>query len=219
VSRRQLYQVAPSQAAESCSEPSDPVLLPATETSDAEFLDQLKAGRPAAFAELFDRYAPVVRRALGRILGESSDIEDLVHDTFLVVVRRVGTLRDAHALRSFVYSIAVRVARNELRRRRVRRLVPWAHAPPALRSVPPHDAAAAEALRRLQELLERLAPDEHIAFVLRRVEELPLSKAASAAGCSLATLKRRLSRAERRFVELVRDDPVLAARLPRSDRS
>jgi len=190
--------------------PGEPVRLPTEIGHDAALLEQVLRGSPAAFAALFDRHATVVRRALARTLGESDEIEDLVQDVFLIVSRRISTLRDPTALRSFVYGIAVRVARNELRKRRLRRLlVPWGRAPATVRSVPPHDGAVAEAVRRVQTLLECLPPDEHIAFVLRRVEQLPLAEAAGAAGCSLATFKRRLVRAERRFGELAEVDPVL----------
>jgi RNA polymerase sigma-70 factor (ECF subfamily) len=60
------------------------------------------------------------------MLGAQADIEDLTQDTLLVVVRRIDQIRDPAALRSFVYSVAVRVARNDLRRRAVRRCIPWA---------------------------------------------------------------------------------------------
>jgi RNA polymerase sigma-70 factor (ECF subfamily) len=192
--------------------PGAPVRLPTEAGHDAALFEQILRGSPAAFAALFDRHASVVRRALARSLGESDEVEDLVQEVFLIVSRRISTLRDPTALRSFVYSVAVRVARNELRKRRFRRLlVPWVRASVSARSVPPHDSAAAQAVRRVQELLEKLTPDEHIAFVLRRVEQLPLAEAAGAAACSLATFKRRLARAERRFGELAGADPVLQA--------
>ena len=46
-------------------------------------------------------------------------------------------------------------------------------------------------------------------FVLRHVEGLELTELAEVVGCSLATVKRRLSRADQRFRAITRNDPVL----------
>ena len=42
--------------------------------------------------------------------------------------------------------------------------------------------------------------DERIAFSLRRLDGMELKEIAHACGCSLATIKRRLARAEKRFL-------------------
>ena len=51
--------------------------------------------------------------------------------------------------------------------------------------------------------------DERMAFVLRYIHGMTLADAAEACETSLATQKRRLTRAERRFVEAVGQRPVL----------
>jgi RNA polymerase sigma-70 factor (ECF subfamily) len=187
------------------------VSLPLARLGEAELLAQLLEERPAAFQELFDRYAALIRGGLVRMIGADAEVDDLVQDVLLVVVRRCGTIRDPGALRSFVYSVALRIGKNELRKRAVRRWVPWSEAPRAVRTVQPHDPLAADAVRRVYAVLDRLDVDLRVSFVLRFVEGHELTEGARLCGCSLATFKRRVSRAETRFETLAARDPVLGA--------
>ena len=68
---------------------------------------------------------------------------------------------------------------------------------------------ARRALRETYKTLDTLPANERIAFVLRFIDGLTLPEAAAAAGTSLATFKRRLSRAEKKFLERVRERPLL----------
>jgi RNA polymerase sigma-70 factor (ECF subfamily) len=58
-------------------------------------------------------------------------------------------------------------------------------------------------------VLGRLPVDDRIAFSLRFIEGLELTEVARACGVSLNTIKRRLDRAERRFVALAAREPSL----------
>jgi len=165
------------------------------------------AGKPAAIAELFDRYSRLVREMLIRTLGSRFDVDDLMQETFLTAVRRAPTLRDPGALSSFIVGVAIRQAKNELRRRAVRR---WIGLSPERESGSSNsDPVAREGIRHLNCALEQLDPSSRVLFVLRHVEQLELSEIARAEGVSLATLKRRLARAERRFEAIAERDPVL----------
>jgi len=73
----------------------------------------------------------------------------------------------------------------------------------------PASDEATEALRRTYLVLDRLPREERIAFALRTIEGMKLEEVADACGVSLATAKRRLARAEQRFLELCRADAVL----------
>jgi len=189
--------------------PSGRVLtLAVSRAADSALLEGLLEQEPSAVAALYDRFLGLVQRLLVRTLGSSHDLEDLTQETFITVVRRCPTLRDPSALRSFIVSVTLRVARNELRKRAIRRFVGLDEAA----DVPvshPHDAAVAQGIRHLYAALDRLDADSRTAFVLRYVEGCDLGETARASGCSLATVKRRLSRAEKRFEAIAKGDPVL----------
>jgi RNA polymerase sigma-70 factor (ECF subfamily) len=192
----------------SASEPAATV-----ERLEAEaFLSALIRGAPWAAEEAWNRYAPMVHDLLRRGLGPGADLDDLVQEVFLRLFRRAATLRDAMALRSFVFSIGARVMRWQLRRRMVRRWVglsPTGELPDVAQ--PPVDADAREALRHLYALLEKLGPADRTIFVLRQSEELSLPEIASIVEMSLSTVKRRLGRVSARMARLVRADPLLSA--------
>jgi RNA polymerase sigma-70 factor, ECF subfamily len=184
------------------------VTMPMPPSAEAALLEGLLEGRAAAVAALYDRYATLVRRILVRTLGDARDVDDLAQDTFITVVRKCRSVRDATVLRSFIVSVAIRKARNEMRRRSIRRFVHLDDAPRTA-VTPAHDAVVAEQIQRLYRALERLDADSRIAFVVRHVEGQTLAEAAEECGWSLATFKRRLAKAEARFERLCQQDPVL----------
>lgn len=188
--------------------PGEVVSLNVTRRDDASFVADVVAKQPAAIAELFDRYEDLVRRTLVRALGNARDLDDMTQDTFLTVIRRCSTLRDPSALRSFVVSVSIRIARNELRKRSLRRFVGLDEGVTSP-VVGPHDAEVAEGVRRVYAAIERLGTDGRLAFVLRHVEGYDLVETAAACECSLATIKRRLVRAEARFEAIAKSDPAL----------
>lgn len=189
----------------------EPVIpIARTGTREPELVAALVLGEEAAIAELFDRFRGVVRKMLIRTLGSAHDVEDLTQETFLIVLRRVSTLRDPMLLSSFVIGAAVRVAKNELRKRAVRRWIGLEEAPPLVETVNPE---AREGVTRLYRALERLDASTRVVFVLRHVEGRELTELADALGTSLSTVKRRLARAEARFEAIARNDAVLRAYL------
>jgi RNA polymerase sigma-70 factor (ECF subfamily) len=175
------------------------------------FLSALIRGAPWAAEEVWNRYAPMVYNLLRRGMGPGADVDDVVQEVFLRLFRKLPTLLDATALRSFVFSIAAHVMRWQLRRRMIRRWVGLSQTGdlPEI-SQPPLDVEAREALRRLYALLERVRPVDRTIFVLRQSEELSLPEIASAVEMSLSTVKRRLARTSARMARLIRADPLLS---------
>src|SRR5580700_1871857 len=91
-----------------------------SEHDDAALVARIRANEPDAAGRMWDRYAPLVRRILRRMLGPV-DVEDGVQDAFLRLFRDLRSLRDPASLRSFLIGITLHVAKSELRRRRARR--------------------------------------------------------------------------------------------------
>jgi RNA polymerase sigma-70 factor (ECF subfamily) len=186
---------------------------------DAALLQGLQAGRPAAIAAFCDLHSTHVLRVLARILGAGAELADLHQDVFTRALRGVAGVKDASALRGWITIIAVNVARSAIKRRAIDRwlsFLPW-HDLPEIEAPTANDDDV-EALRRTYAALDRLPTEERIAFALRIIDGLELTEAAAACGVSLATFKRRLTRAEARFITIARQDPHLAAELEGGDR-
>lgn len=169
-------------------------------------------GHPGAARTVWERYARLARSLLRRSMGPDAEVEDLLQEVFLRFFERVATLRDPGALTSFLVGITLRVARGELRKRRVRRwlsLTDSGDLPDA--ATRGADLGAREAVRRLYRILDELRPSARLAFVLRHIEGYELADVATHLGCSLATVKRRLTLADDVVAKRAAGDPLLRA--------
>jgi RNA polymerase sigma-70 factor (ECF subfamily) len=167
-------------------------------------------GEPRAAVLAWRAYAVMVRGLVVRSLGPGAEVEDRVQDVFAVFFRKVATVKDPNALRSFLFGITLHEIRAELRRRRVRKWLQLSNTGEPIEAVAPSDEAARHAFDRLQRVLGSLNTKEHLAFVLRHFEGYELVEVAEALSCSLATVKRILSAVETRVWSLAAQDPYLA---------
>lgn len=192
--------------------PSRPPAAP----SDEAIVRAVQAGERWAAGALLERYSGMVERLLRRVLGHDQEIEDLVQEALTTVLTSIGQVRDGAAVKGWVAQIAIHTAHRAIRKRRLYRwLLFWYPRPDeAVESpVEPRDA-----MRRVYTALDELPADERVPFALRFLDEMPLEDVAAACGVSLATIKRRLSRAERKFLAIARRDGVLAGCIDDGDR-
>jgi RNA polymerase sigma-70 factor (ECF subfamily) len=178
---------------------------------DADVARGLVAGEAWAIAETWHRFAPMVLTTAQRSLGSRTEAEDVAQEVFCRVFRKVKTLRDPDRLRSFVYSVVVRVLKAELRRRKVRGWFPFfqPEAPPdvAFRAA---DFESRDLLARLYALLDRLSPRDRLVFVLRRMDAMTVDEIAATMDISISTVKRSMAHASSRLSLWVEADPELA---------
>jgi RNA polymerase sigma-70 factor (ECF subfamily) len=187
------------------------VLRPLAFVSDAVLVEGVRANRRAAIEAFYDRYSAHVIRVLGRVLGFERELADLHHEVFVKALESIGELRDPDALKPWLTSIAVFTARTCIQKRTRGRWLRFF----ATDELPDRPAATAsdeigEALRYTYWALDQLPAEERIAFALRIIDGMELTEVAEACGCSLATVKRRLSKAEAAFTKIARNHPVLA---------
>jgi len=173
---------------------------PLAHLSDAQLVALTAQHDAAAFETLYRRHAPFALNLAARLQGSSSDVEDVVHDAFLRAHARIGSLREPSAFRAWLGSIVVRLVRTRMRRRRLLRALGLVQVGDAidLDSVASSDAGpeSRALLAQVYALLCTMAPDDRIAWTLRYVERHRLEAVAELAGCSLATAKRRIARAQ-----------------------
>ena len=177
---------------------------------DDDLIEALRAGHPGAAAVFYDRYAGSVHRTLQSVLGRDAEIPDLLQDVFIRAIDRISELEHLEQVRSWLTTIAVFTARAHIRRQTRRKWL-FLFSPDQTKQnhLEPPSSDARRALRETYRTLDTLPANERIAFVLRIIEGMTLPEAAEAAGTSLATFKRRLSRAEKKFLDRVRERPLL----------
>src|SRR3569833_3204477 len=141
--------------------------------SDQEVARGLTSGEAWAVAEAWHRFAPMVLTVAERSLGSKSEAQDVAQEVFCRLYGKVNTLRDPAALRSFVFSFAVRVLKSELRRRKARAWLSF-HRPETLVELGAGtlDVEARDLLRRFYGLLDRLSTEDRQVFALRHLESM-----------------------------------------------
>jgi RNA polymerase sigma-70 factor (ECF subfamily) len=185
------------------------------ELTDAQLVGLVSDGDAEAFEVLYLRHSAFAMGLAVRIQGTSVDVEDIVHDAFVRVHGQLGELREASAFRAWLGSIVVSLVRTRLRRRRLLGALGLTSPEPVdLDSIASTDAdpSARVLLAQIYALLQTLAPADRIAWTLRYIERHRLEMVAELMGCSLATAKRRILRAQRfiagHFVApFAKDDP------------
>jgi RNA polymerase sigma-70 factor (ECF subfamily) len=194
--------------------------LPSVREGEA-LLEGLRAGEPWAKVALFERYGPQVQRQLRKILGPQPSLElpDLIHDVFVRALAAIHQLRDPAAMRSWMQAITTRTAYRALHVQRARRWLRfWEPIETTELACDTVDPDVLDAYARTYAVLDRMPPAERIVFALRHIDGMELSPIAVACEVSLATVKRRLAKAERRFAAAARRDEVLRTWLSEGSR-
>src|SRR5437899_9617095 len=93
------------------------------DAADADLLARFAGQREeGAFAAILQRYGPLVLGICRRVLGNADDAEDAFQATFLVLVRKAGSIKKGGSMASWLHGVAYRVAleaRSRAARRRV----------------------------------------------------------------------------------------------------
>lgn len=195
-------------AAKALSEPLilvDLGLMPAE--PDAILMSCVKRGDTAAFAELVDRYKQPIINFLTRMLGDETEAEDIAQAVFVQVYRSAPRYRESAKFSTWLYTIARNFCLNELRRRArhpaepLESAQPGQEKPPAQQFADARATAPAAALlqaeleEKIEQALAELPPNQRMAILLCRDQQLSYEEIAVILGCSLSATKSLIFRA------------------------
>ncbi|HXG63726.1 MAG TPA: sigma-70 family RNA polymerase sigma factor [Blastocatellia bacterium] len=167
---------------------SQPSVAPnVTELSaDARLVEAVRGGDQEAFARLYDRYAPMVHAILlARV--PYGEVDDLVQDVFLLVLKKLHTLKDVNAFGGWLAMITRNRAMDFYRRSRETEEL---HEDLALRSHSEADAEAARVLAAIRELPEAYRET----LIMRLVEGMTGPEIADRTGLTPASVRVNLHR-------------------------
>lgn len=147
-----------------------------------------------AFEALVRGHGPMVLRVCRDVLGDREHAEDAFQATFLVLVRRAGSIRDPRSLGRWLYEVALRISKRE--RKRLAKLTVLERQAPEMDAalLPEFDPADRERMPILHEEIGRLPARLREALVLCYFDGLTVEAAASQIGCPVGTLKSRLGK-------------------------
>jgi RNA polymerase sigma-70 factor (ECF subfamily) len=163
-----------------------------------DLLRRSAEGDRIALGRLVEQTTPDVWR-LCTSLGSAGEIDDLVQETYLRMIRSMPGYRGDAPVRLWILAIARNVCADHVRRRqRQRRLIGRLTERYVSDSVPPPPDP--------HPWLDDLSPERREAFVLTQVLDLSYEDAASIAGCPVGTIRSRVHRAREDLTNAVRHE-------------
>lgn len=163
-----------------------------------DLLARAAEGDDVALSHLVRRTQTDVWR-LCTALGDDGDVEDLVQETYLRMIRSVGSFRGESSVRSWLLAIARNTCADQVRRRtRQRRLVDRLTQRAVPTDVPPPTEP--------DTMLHVLSEDRRDAFVLTQMLDLSYEDAAEVLGCPVGTIRSRVHRAREDLAAHARRD-------------
>lgn len=167
---------------------------------DPELVRRWRSGEAAAFDDLVRRWQQPAARFFARLLGPAAPLADLCQETFLRIYRSRDRYREEGRFATWLYRIALNLARDHARRR--------ARQPAALAE----DVAAAddgweraEIREGIDRALALLPPPLREVLVLRHYEELNFEEMGRLLDTPASTLKSRFGVALRRMHAILQD--------------
>ncbi len=177
---------------------------------EESLLRQCARGEEAAYRELVGRLEKPLVNFIFRFVGERNVAEDLFQETFVRVVRRVGSFKPDASLSTWIYTIARNLSLDYLKARRRHRETPLDAAAStsgggkviyfkdilqAGGSEPDDRAELNEEERRVSAALALLTPAKREALILRMYAGLSYREIAEVVKSPVGTIKFRIHEA------------------------
>lgn len=164
--------------------------------------------RPESVDAIYDRYAPQVERWARRLAGPRFDAEDLLHDIFIVVVRRWHEFRGEAKVTTWLFRITQQVVRWRRRNDSIRRLLWDRHGRDTCDlgisvPTPVDELERRERHRRLYQALDQLPDKYRTALVLSALEGMSGEQIAELTDTEVNAVWVRLYRARAKLADLL----------------
>jgi len=169
-----------------------------------------KPNRPT-LDEIYRKHAPLVARWVGWLTGRDVEAEDIVHEVFLVVHKRLHRLRPDASMLAWLYAITIRVVADRRRARRWRRWFGWvgggdAGGAEAMKNAPSRSASPLQAIEQKEakaltyQILDELSEVHRTVMILFELQGLSGEEIATITGTPVANVWLRLHRARKQFL-------------------
>lgn len=162
---------------------------------------------PAEFAELYQTHSRAVYYLALRYLGDPQKAEDVTHDVFLKVFRKLSEFRGESSWRTWLYRITINHCHNVKQSWHSRNLVTnaddavWDNAAAPVDS-PLRALETKELGQRIQKALDDLSEEYRLLLLLVADEELSYAEVATLTGQSADAVRGKLHRARKAFAVL-----------------
>ncbi|HMD61940.1 MAG TPA: RNA polymerase sigma factor [Opitutaceae bacterium] len=155
--------------------------------------------RDRDFGALYQATLMPLRRYLARLLGNSSEAQDVAHDAYLRVYPAM-IKHPPNKPAALLYTAARRLAINRLKRRSISPVGREAFRPESTASAAPgvaQEVMARQELDLLEEAISQLPEGCRVVLLLRKIEQLSHREIADRLGIAISTVEKQHARALR----------------------
>ena len=165
--------------------------------TDEELMQMIAKGDSMAFEELYDRYSkPMVNYFCRMLWKDREKAQDFMQDLFTKIVNRPDQYDSSRNFKTWLYSIANNMCKNEYRKQEVRKnTVKMTHENIMVYDESPEKSRLMDAEvfnEMLDKELEELEEVQRSTFLMRFKMELSIKEIAEIHQCSEGTVKSRI---------------------------
>lgn len=176
---------------------------------DLALVRSAQAGQQRAFEMLVVKYQRRIERLIARFVRDADLVSDLAQEAFLQAWRALPQFRGEAAFYTWLYRIAVNVAKKSLQHQKRDPLAMqadlnpnsdddetfFAGAEPSTEDTPEALVASRQMAQALEQGLQALSEDLRQALVLREMEGMSYEEIAVQLACPIGTVRSRIFRA------------------------
>lgn len=151
--------------------------------------------------EIYREHFAFVWRSAKRLGVRDASLDDVVQEVFVIVHRRLGDFEGRSAIRTWLFGITLRVARDH-KRSTARKTPDGTVDPDTLQTTSPGPGETmekAEAVRLLYTILDELDDERREVFVMAELEQMAMPDVAGTLGINVNTAYGRLRAARQTF--------------------
>jgi RNA polymerase sigma-70 factor (ECF subfamily) len=174
------------------------------DADDVRLMQLVGLGDTRAFEQLIEKHQTLVAGTVARMLGSSSDVEDIAQQVFIRVWKSARRYVPRAKFTTWLLKITRNLVFNEMRRTKRRPHVPLQSEQPGTEDPPLKDETnlapdesflESELQQAIEEAIQRLPETQRMALVLRRYEQLSYEQIAEVLDLSVPAVKSVLFRA------------------------
>lgn len=170
------------------------LVFPETLSDEESTIAAAASGDAEAFAELYQRYRPMIFAYSYRLCLNAADAQDIAQETFIKMARSLAAYRPTAPFQSWLYMVCTNTARDWLRQSARRQKIQV-----ALQDFAAESSEEPQDFDEAAAALARLADDLREAIVLVFYEGLNHAEAARVLGCAETTVSWRIFKAKRKL--------------------
>jgi RNA polymerase sigma-70 factor, ECF subfamily len=170
---------------------------------DYGLMQAVQRGDMVAFNSIVDRYKDRLMNVIGRMLSSTEEAEDVVQETFVRVYQHRQSFNFQHCFSTWIYTIALNLARNELRKRKRFKFLDVNDMQGAESELAVEMKLPSRISQSLDAAIQNLPEKYRTAFMLRDIQEMPYEEVAKVLNVPLGTVKSRVNRARMMLKEVL----------------